>query len=275
MFVASLNFADDYGNLDRSSKQLKVQTMPYDEGDGEAIVSELLRLGLFIEYQVDGKFYLHIKNFEVHQRVDHPSKSRLPLYDPSLSTQRQLKEPSENPREPSRSKVRDSKGREGKGVSIPSESHSDLSEIAIVFEHWKSVWDHPKASLDVKRSAAIKKALTGYGSADLCASISGYRNSPHHTGQNDRQTVYDDIGLLLRDAAHIDAGIAFAAKPAGLTSDLANHNVRVLQEWGEAHARNGSGEIPSDVSESRGSIRETAIAAAHGALLGRPKASGH
>ncbi len=179
MFVASLNFADDYGNLDRSSKQLKVQTMPYDEGDGEAIVSELLRLGLFIEYQVDGKFYLHIKNFEVHQRVDHPSKSRLPLYDPSLSTQRQLKEPSENPREPSRSKVRDSKVREGKGVSIPSESHSNKSEIAIVFEHWKSVWDHPKASLDVKRSAAIKKALSGYSSADLCASISGYRNSPH------------------------------------------------------------------------------------------------
>ena len=49
-----------------------------------------------------------------------------------------------------------------------------------MFEHWKSVWDHPKASLDVKRSAAIRKALSGYSSADLCASISGYRNF-HHT----------------------------------------------------------------------------------------------
>jgi hypothetical protein len=115
MFVASLNFADDYGNLDRSAKQLKVQTMPYDDGNGEAIVNELLSLGLFIEYQVDGKFYLHIKNFEVHQRVDHPSKSRLPLYDLSLRTQIQEQESSRVLTEGSRSKGLEGKGMEGNG----------------------------------------------------------------------------------------------------------------------------------------------------------------
>jgi hypothetical protein len=105
MFVASLNFADDAGNLDRSSRQLKAQTLPYDNGDGEPLVAELLQAGLFIEYKVADRFYLHIKNFEIHQRVDRPTKSRLPLYDISLSTLRQLDDGSTSPRP--------CKGREG------------------------------------------------------------------------------------------------------------------------------------------------------------------
>ena len=116
-------------------------------------------------------------------------------------------------------------------ISIPSESHSGKPEIAQVFEHWKLIWGHPRASLDAKRCAAITRALKGYRVADLCASISGYRNSPHHTGQNDRNTVFDDIGLLLRDSAHIDAGLRFAESPPTLSSELTQHNVAVLSNW--------------------------------------------
>jgi hypothetical protein len=93
VFVASLNFADDEGNLDRSAKQLRAQTMPYDNGDdAEGLVTELLKAGLFIEYEVQGKFYLHIKNFQLHQKIDKPSKSRLPAYNNSPSTPRGLPE---------------------------------------------------------------------------------------------------------------------------------------------------------------------------------------
>jgi hypothetical protein len=112
MFVASLNFADDAGNLDRSARQLKAQTLPYDEVEPEPLVAELLRVGLFIEYKVADKLYLHIKNFELHQKIDRPSKSRLPLYDTSLSAQRPLSEPSTSPRQ---NNLAEGKGREGKG----------------------------------------------------------------------------------------------------------------------------------------------------------------
>lgn len=60
LFIGALNFADDYGGLDRSSKQLKAQVFPYDSVDCEPLVLELIRVGLFIEYEVDERKYLHI-----------------------------------------------------------------------------------------------------------------------------------------------------------------------------------------------------------------------
>jgi hypothetical protein len=145
--------------------------------------------------------------------------------------------------------------------SIPSESHSDKSEIAEVFEHWKVTFDHPKASLDAKRSALIKRALKGYSVADLCASISGYRHSPHHMGQNERQTVYDAIELFLRDAEHIDKGLRFAEAPPPITSELTNHNVRVLQNWRPADEAVRHAEVSGDSGEFGGGIRQAALPA--------------
>ena len=79
-----------------------------------------------------------------------------------------------------------------------------------VFEHWRKAWNHPGATLDAKRSRVIDAALQAYSEADLCRSIDGYLQSPHHCGENDRRTRYDAIGLFLRDAEHIEAGLQFA-----------------------------------------------------------------
>lgn len=98
LFVATWTFADDKGNLDRSAKQLKAQAYPYDALDCEPLVQELLGHDLLIEYEVDGKKYLHIRNFEKHQKVDKESKPRFPLYDDSKTTPRVLAEPSPSPR---------------------------------------------------------------------------------------------------------------------------------------------------------------------------------
>jgi hypothetical protein len=55
-------------------------------------------------------------------------------------------------------------------------------------------------------------ALKTYSADDLKTAISGYKNSPHHMGQNENKTVYDDIELFLRDAKRIDAGMKLATK---------------------------------------------------------------
>jgi hypothetical protein len=88
-------------------------------------------------------------------------------------------------------------------------------DVEQVFEHWQEVWGKRKAQLDEKRRKVIKVALKSYPVDDLRKSISGYRNSPHHRGENDRKTPYDSIELFLRDAQHIDAGMAFADKNSG------------------------------------------------------------
>jgi len=54
LFIATWNFADDHGGLDRSAKQLKAQAFPYDDINCEPLVKELLDAGLLVEYEVAG-----------------------------------------------------------------------------------------------------------------------------------------------------------------------------------------------------------------------------
>lgn len=111
----------------------------------------------------------------------------------------------------------------------PRETSDGIGEaVARVFRHWREVHNHPRAQLDAKRRKLIRAALLNYSEADLCLSISGYRNSPHHMGQNDRATVYDDIGLMLRDASHIDAGLRFGAEPP--RTDLSAQTRRIIDQ---------------------------------------------
>lgn len=129
-------------------------------------------------------------------------------------------------------------------ISIPSESHSNSKQfdgpVTEVFEHWKATWNHPRARLDKKRTRAIKDALkAGYSGYDLLQSISGYLNSPYHTGKNERQTVYDDLALFLRDAAHIDAGIRFFS--AGRPDNFSEATRRIIDQtadWQPPEVRN-------------------------------------
>ena len=156
-----------------------------------------------------------------------------------------------------RMKKREQRAKSAMSTDVPDvhnvhQSPSGRPEIAAVFEHWKSTWGHPKAALDVKRSALIARALKGYSWEALCEAISGYRNSPHHTGSNERNTVYDDIGLLLRDSAHIDAGLRFYETPPNLSSKLTQHNVAVLAAWKPTESdneRDGRAEVSHDLGK--------------------------
>lgn len=94
LFIGTWNFADDHGNLERSAKQLRAQVFPYDLVDAEPLVQELLNAGLLVEYEADGKKYLHIKGFSAHQKIENRSKPRHPLPEGSPSPPLDLPEPS-------------------------------------------------------------------------------------------------------------------------------------------------------------------------------------
>lgn len=119
-----------------------------------------------------------------------------------------------------------------------NEMSAEPTAVEFVFSHWQSVWGHATAKLDDKRRKVIAAALKNYSEADLCQCISGYQSSPHHTGQNDRATVYDSIELFLRDAKHIDAGLRFYREPP--RADLSEATRRVIsqtEEWRPPEAR--------------------------------------
>lgn len=90
---------------------------------------------------------------------------------------------------------------------------SSSSTTAVVFEHWKQTFNHPKARMDAKRTKAIAGMLKLFGTDDLLKSISGYRKSNWHMGKNDRKKVFDDIELFMRDAKHVEAGLKLFDDP--------------------------------------------------------------
>lgn len=88
-------------------------------------------------------------------------------------------------------------------------------EVEAVFARWKATMGHPRARLDPKRAKAIRGMLAiGYTVEDLELAIFGCSVSPFHQGQNDRATRFDDIGLICRDAEHVDRFIELAEKAA-------------------------------------------------------------
>lgn len=78
LFIGMWNFADDNGVLEADPLQLKVRILPCDDIDISSLLSELQKIGLVVNYQVNGASYLWIKNFKKHQTIDRPRKSTFP-----------------------------------------------------------------------------------------------------------------------------------------------------------------------------------------------------
>jgi hypothetical protein len=121
LFIGALNFSDDEGNLDRSSRQLKAQVLPADDVDCEPLIKEMIENFLCTEYSVNGKKYLHINNFKKHQIINRPGKPKYPLYfsDNSLNIHGVITDHSSL----------EGKGREEEGSKPPSQGQEVTMEI--------------------------------------------------------------------------------------------------------------------------------------------------
>lgn len=77
-----------------------------------------------------------------------------------------------------------------------------------IFEHWRTRTKKPRAKLDKKRERLIDLRLAeGHSEQDLMQSIDGYAKSPFHNGDNDRKQKFLGLELILRDTAHVEAGL--------------------------------------------------------------------
>lgn len=83
-----------------------------------------------------------------------------------------------------------------------------------VFEHWRQTLNHPKAKATPERKRIIARALKAYSVEECQRAITGCSRSPHHMGQNDRGTRYDDLELILRDAKHIEGFLRLVGEAA-------------------------------------------------------------
>lgn len=164
LFVGTWNLADDHGNLERSSRQLKAQLFPYDNFDCEPFVVELLHVGCLLEYEVDGKKYLHIKGFDKHQKVEKKSSPRHPLYEDSLRTHRLVTETS--PSSSGSSLGREGKGREKEGNKTRARNAArEFPGLNVeAFDRWIEYRSTRKPAVRPESFQALAEKLVKFGS---------------------------------------------------------------------------------------------------------------
>lgn len=93
LFAGMWGLADRNGNLENRPKLLKAEIFPHDTLDTTSLINELSCHGLIINYEVDGKKFLHIPSWKKHAR---PHKDE-PIVFPEFV---KMGKPHENPVEP-------------------------------------------------------------------------------------------------------------------------------------------------------------------------------
>lgn len=121
---------------------------------------------------------------------------------------------------------------EGETEAETEKSRFESNFIREVFDHWIAVHGKPRAKLDDKRRTLIRKALRlGYTVDDLRGAIDGCKASPFHQGDNQDGRVYDDLGLILRDASKIDQFIALANRKPSRLGRAGMKTAAAAREW--------------------------------------------
>ncbi len=86
LFIQLWTIADDAGRARGASRALASLLYPYDDDAPKLIdgwLAELEDQLCIARYEVEGSTYLEITNWLKHQKIDRPSKSRLPSFDES------------------------------------------------------------------------------------------------------------------------------------------------------------------------------------------------
>lgn len=208
LFLGLLNESDDEGRQLGSAKRIAGAVFPNDsdvsEKQVDAWLAELEQVHLLERYAVDGVTYVLICGFAKHQRMSHPTPSRLPS-------------PSDIPPEDFRNDSGGSLvvlvpdlGTGSRNLDLGTRDREvDLavdSPASRIFDAWVEATGRDKArtKLTKDRQRHIARALKDYPEADLIEAVRGVANSPFNMGQNDRGTKYDDLDVVLRDGKHIE-----------------------------------------------------------------------
>jgi len=85
-------------------------------------------------------------------------------------------------------------------------------QVVLVFDRWRTATGRTdETRLLPKRERLIEARLKeGFSVEQLCLAIDGCVASAFHQGQNERNQVYDDLTLILRDGTKVEYFMALA-----------------------------------------------------------------
>ena len=238
--------ADREGRMEDRPKRIKGELLPYDSIDIDPLLDELAQWGFILRYQVEGERFIQVLKFNEHQ-APHVREAASTIPAPAAPTQSTVQAPDKpdastnlgkceaSPRSPDslnpsslnpsslnpESLFADSgilnpdekTNVEGKPPTVDRRAPPPKDDALEIFEYWQLKTGHKQAKLDAKRVKTIKARLKdGYTVGQICLAVDGCLLSPHHMGQNDTRTIYDDIELICRDGPRVDKFIALAER---------------------------------------------------------------
>lgn len=123
-FLQMWTLADDEGRLRGNSRMLASLLFPYDDdapGLIDGWIAELEREHCIVRYEVEGSTFIQIVNWLLHQKIDKPSKSKIPEFDASS---RILANPRERSSGDQGSRIKD-QGREAEPIGSDGQAVPD------------------------------------------------------------------------------------------------------------------------------------------------------
>ena len=202
-FLELWTLADDEGRLRGNSRMLASLLFPYDD-DAPGLIDkwlgELEREGCVIRYQIEKDSYIQICNWLIHQKIDHPSKSKIPEFA--------------KPREKSRtlavgSRIKD-QGKDQGGDQPPA---ADAAPEWFPKEDWEKFLEHrgPKFT-DLAKGLAIKQ-------------LERWRDAGHDPGDILRTSVMNGWKGLFEPKTKPEG-----ASASGLTK-IGQQNASAAKQW--------------------------------------------
>lgn len=205
LLIGLLNLADDEGRLRGHPALIRGALFPYDDLTNAQVagwLEELEAAGRIQRYQADGESFVWVRNFLKHQKIDHPSASRLPT-PPAESSEspRELSRALASPREKSpRSREQGAGIGAGnrEGTSSPAPAAPDAADKLLAFWNQHA---HPKLarvrSMTSNRKTALRARLKEHQPEELEEAIRRLSASSFCLGGGSQGWVAD-LDWLLR-----------------------------------------------------------------------------
>lgn len=268
LFIGLWTLADREGRLIDRPKKIKMEVFPSDNVDCVESLQQLEKSGFIARYEFGNHKVIEIVKFLKHQSPHTTEKdSDLPCRNgfftvnqrtnkgvitgkPSYLTEDQrssnVKTTLDNVNPPVHNALIPDSGFLNPeslllipDTGIPSKpfveqrcAKPDHDPAPGIFSYWQKVMNSPRAKLDKKRIDRIRAGLKlGYTPRELCEAIKGCSRSPWNMGQNDRNTKYNSLELILRDADHIDKFMELADKETVGEETMEQRNARIMAEF--------------------------------------------
>ena len=166
LFIQIWTLCDDSGRTRAASRMLASLLYPYDD-DAPSLISgwlaELEREGCLITYTADGNSYLQVCNWLIHQKIDKPSKSKIPEFVESsriLANPRERSSEDQGPKDQGREGTKEEKAcASPSGDPPPADKSGAIPWQAIVDAYNTTLTRLPKVrDITPKRRTLIRTA---------------------------------------------------------------------------------------------------------------------